>query len=242
MARGPVLNISIAQKRFAGAAQPLLRDFQLTLAPGSVTALLGPSGIGKSTLLRLIAGIDTDYDGTIHIDGIDAANAARPGFVFQDPRLLPWLTAIDNIHLADDGMASEHAAALLARVGLSGWGQAFPAQLSGGMQRRVALARALATNAKLLLLDEPFVSLDPDLVGEMRLLMAQMFETEGPTALLVSHTPEDAAHLADRVVVLGGQPARITLDVSLPAPRTQRTQTVLNDYLQMLKLPRQSET
>lgn len=242
MAHSPVLEIAIKEKRFASAAGALIRDFQLSLASESVTALLGPSGVGKSTLLRLVAGIDTDYVGAISIDGTEAAMAAQPGFVFQDARLLPWLTAIANVQLADAAMPVEHAAALLQKVGLAGFEHSFPGQLSGGMQRRVALARALATNARLLLLDEPFVSLDSGLVDDLRRLLAHIFETERPTALLVTHTPEDAAYLADRVVVLSGQPAQIVLDLSLPVARAQRTPADREEYLHSLLVAKQSKS
>lgn len=212
MAPGPGLTLAIAEKRFPGADRPLLADFHLTVAPGSVVALHGPSGVGKSTLLRLIAGIDRDYAGTIAIDGVTAHLAPPPGFVFQDARLLPWLTARDNIRAADPAMTRDIADAALAQVGLADHATAWPHALSGGMQRRVALARAIATNARLLLLDEPFVSLDRALVDDMHQLLATLFTTTGATVIFASHTPTDAARLADRVVTLAGRPARIVED------------------------------
>ena len=209
MATGPGLSIAIAEKRFPRAAEPLLADFRLDIAPGSVVALHGPSGIGKSTLLRLIAGIDRSFAGTITIEGVPAHQAPPPGFVFQDARLLPWLTARDNVRAADPAMSRETADAALARVGLADAANAWPHALSGGMQRRVALARALATNARLLLLDEPFVSLDRDLVADMHRLVAGIIETSRPTIILASHDTADAARLATRVITLEGRPARI---------------------------------
>ena len=209
MAPGPGLTISIAEKRFPGSDMPLFADFQLTVAAGSVVALHGPSGIGKSTLLRLIAGIDRDVTGTIHIDGIPAHEAPPPGFVFQDPRLLPWLTVRDNIRAASPTMSAETADAALARVGLADSATAWPRALSGGMQRRVALARAFATNARLLLLDEPFNSLDAALVDDMHQHLGDLIATSGATVIFASHNPADAARLADRVIMLQGRPARI---------------------------------
>lgn len=208
MAHGPGLNIAIAEKRFPGADTPLFADFHLDIAPGSVVALHGPSGVGKSTLLRLIAGIDRDVTGRITVGGVSAHEAPPPGFVFQDPRLLPWLTARDNVRAADPAMTRQTADAALARVGLAAAADAWPHALSGGMQRRVALARALATNPHYLLLDEPFVSLDRALVTDMHDLLADITATSGATVLFASHLPDDAARLANRVITLAGRPAR----------------------------------
>lgn len=209
MAHGPGLTIAIAEKRFPGADAALFADFHLDIAPGSIVALHGPSGVGKSTLLRLIAGIDRDFTGSIAIDGIASHQAARPGFVFQDARLLPWLTARDNIRAADPAISAETADAALARVGLADYADAFPHALSGGMQRRVALARAYVTNPGLLLLDEPFISLDPALVDDMHRLLADLIATTRATVIFASHHATDAARLATRVIVLEGRPARI---------------------------------
>jgi NitT/TauT family transport system ATP-binding protein/sulfonate transport system ATP-binding protein len=229
------LSIAIAEKRF-GEGPALFSDFNLEVAAGSVVALLGPSGVGKSSLVRMVAGIDRAFEGTVLIDGVPAAEAPRPGLVFQDPRLLPWLSAIDNIRASDARMDRATALAALERVGLAGHGEAFPHQLSGGMQRRVALARALAVNAELLLLDEPFVSLDRALADEMQELVAALIAATGPTVLLVTHLAEDAARLADRVIVLAGRPAQIVADVSLPVARAARDRVVIDGYVQFLAM------
>ena len=229
----PGVRIKIASKRF-GDAEALFSGFTLDIAPGSVVALLGPSGIGKSSLLRLVSGIDPDFSGDIDIGGQSAAAAPMPGFVFQDPRLLPWLTARGNVGIAAPDMTSGGCEALLAQVGLEGRGGDFPAQLSGGMQRRVALARALAANPALLLLDEPFVSLDAALAADMRALVAQVIARNQPTMLLVTHDIEDALALADRVVVLAGRPVRIERDVALGVPRGERRGEALDPLRQRL--------
>lgn len=234
MAPGPGLSIAIAAKRFPGTGEPLFADFRLDIAPGSVVALFGPSGIGKSTLLRLIAGIDLDFTGSIAIDGIPAHLAPPPGYVFQDPRLLPWLTARDNIRAADPAMTHDAADAALARVGLADHAGAWPHTLSGGMQRRVALARAMATNPRLLLLDEPFISLDQALVDDMHHLIADFADTSGATIIFASHMPEDAARLADRVITLSGHPATLARDLTFPHPRTNRDATTTADYASQL--------
>ena len=230
MAHQRGLSIEIADKRFTPDGAALFRDFRLEIAAGSVVALLGPSGIGKSTLLRLVAGIDRELSGRVTVGGVAVGEAPPSGFVFQDPRLLPWLSAIDNVRLADPAMQVEAAVAVLDRGGLAGRGDAYPHQLSGGMQRRIALARALAVNARTLLLDEPFVSLDPALVTEMRQVLAAVIEADRPTVLLVSHSAEDAAVLADRAVVLTGRPVAVALDMPLPTPRSARSPDIVARY------------
>lgn len=234
MATGPRLILDIGEKRFPGVAEPLFSGLRLDIAPSSVVALIGASGIGKSTLLRMIAGIDRDFSGSITVDGAPAAATPTPGFVFQDPRLLPWLTAADNIRAVNPQCTREQAGRALERVGLSGAAQLYPHQLSGGMQRRVALARALAVNARLLLLDEPFVSLDRALVTEMHALVAGIASETRPTVVFVSHLADDAARLADRAIVVDFRPARVVADIALPLPPDRRDAVVLAEYRRLL--------
>lgn len=223
MATGPGIEIAIRDKRFAADAPSLFVDFRLSIAPETVTALVGPSGVGKSSLLRIIAGIDTAFDGDVRVGDRPAREAPPPGFVLQDARLLPWLTAIDNIRAVAPDIATSRALELLDRVGLHGAADAWPHELSGGMQRRVALARAFSVNADLLLLDEPFVSLDRMLVDELQALFLELVEAERPTVVLVTHLVEDAVRLADRAVALRGRPARIVSDLTFDVPRRERT-------------------
>ncbi|QQA42170.1 ABC transporter ATP-binding protein [Pelagovum pacificum] len=221
MASGAALTIEIREKRFDVLPEPLFADFELEIAPSSVVALLGPSGIGKSTLLRMVAGVDTDFTGRITLDGVEAAAAAPPGFVFQDPRLLPWLDAVGNIRAAGPSVTETHARELLADMGLSGFEGALPHELSGGMQRRVGVARALAAEPGLLLLDEPFVSLDEALVQELQTLVLNVIDRRRPTVLLVSHAATDAARLGDRVVILSRD--GIAADITPDVPRSERS-------------------
>ena len=230
MASGSGISLDIVRKQFADASEPLLADLRLTIAPSSVVALVGPSGVGKSTLLRLLAGIDRAFAGTIAINGKAPHAAATPGFVFQDPRLLPWLNALDNVRAADPAISRAEASAWLAKVGLAEATTLFPHQLSGGMQRRVALARAFSVNARLLLLDEPFVSLDRGLVAEMQHVFAQLVAETLPTVVFVTHLVDDAARLADRAIVLRGRPARIMADIAMPVPVAERDDGTLAAY------------
>lgn len=214
MAGAPGLRLAIDEKRFAGS-EALFTDFRLEVAPCEVVAVMGASGVGKSTLLRLVAGIARDFVGEIEVGTLAAADAPAPGFVFQDARLLPWLTVAENVRLAAPAAPEAEIAAHLGAVGLAGRDADYPGQLSGGMQRRVALARALAGGSGLWLFDEPFVSLDMALAADMQDLVARLIAATRPTVLLATHSAAEAVRLADRVVVLAGRPARIVADIPL---------------------------
>ena len=211
MADGPGVVLAIERMNFAGGAA-LYDGLRLEVAPGEVVALIGASGVGKTTILRIIGGEETGFAGSVTVGGVPAVAAPVPGFVFQDARLLPWLTVAQNILAVTPGLSGARIAELLAQVGLAGLEDAYPRQLSGGMQRRLGLARAISVNPGLLLLDEPFVSLDRVVVKELQALFRRIFNEVRPTVILVSHDPEDAARLADRVVILAGRPARVAAD------------------------------
>ncbi len=198
----PVLDLHLRGLAYEGA--DILGDISFAIPRGQTVALVGPSGIGKSSLLRIFAGLERGYDGTCTVTG-------RTAMVFQEPTLLPWRSLRDNITIAA-GVSTDVADAVLADVGLADRRDAFPNRLSLGQQRRLSLARAFAVRPDLLLMDEPFVSLDPQLVGEMIALFARLRNAYGVTTVLVTHVVEEARQLADRILTLSGQPARVASD------------------------------
>ncbi|MEM8789268.1 MAG: ATP-binding cassette domain-containing protein [Pseudomonadota bacterium] len=201
-ADGPVLRLALDGLVLDGT--PILGALSLELNRGETLALVGPSGIGKTSLLRVIAGLERRYRGT--------RDAPAPiAMVFQEPTLLPWRTLTDNLTVTAR-ISRAAAATALAEVGLAGRGGDFPGQLSLGQQRRVSLARAFALRPALLLMDEPFVSLDPDLVEEMMALFAKLRAAHRVTTLFVTHVEAEARALASRIVTLGGRPATVTSD------------------------------
>ena len=196
----------------------MLRDFRLDLEAGRLAALVGPSGCGKTTFLKCVAGLDDDYVGRIELP-----EAARLGMVFQEPRLLPWRTVEENIRLAAPDASAAAIDQLLATLHLTGHRRHFPGELSLGLARRVALARAFAVEPDVLLLDEPFVSLDASLAAELRAELKALLASRPVTTLLVTHDTAEAAELADKVFVLSARPARVLATVEIASPRHVRT-------------------
>lgn len=197
--RAPVMELALKGLSYAGT--PILGEIALALRPGETLALVGPSGIGKSTLLRIMAGLEKGFRGTLKAP-------KRRAVIFQEPTLLPWRSLTDNLRVTT-GIGPEAAEAALDEVGLGGRGADFPGQLSLGQQRRVALARAFAIRPQLLLMDEPFVSLDPGQADRMMRMFAQLRASHGVATVLVTHVESEAEKLASRIVTLAGQPARI---------------------------------
>jgi len=215
-----MLDVNVAQKTVPGRDGPrtVLADLRFTLEQGEIVALVGPSGCGKTTLLRIIGGLDKHYDGRI---AWAAGSAPRIGTVFQEPRLLPWRTVRQNIALAcpPDPAAAE---ALLALLGLAPYGDLYPPALSLGMARRAAIARAFAVQPALLLLDEPFVSLDPAMAEQGRTVLVTAWRTRRCAALLVTHDLAEAASLADRILLLSEGPARVVRELVVPEGSRRR--------------------
>lgn len=222
------LAITVRRKVYRDGPITALENVNLQVAPGQFVAIVGPSGAGKTSLLNIVAGLDPEFEGELRTDGADGAGATatvpRTAFVFQTPRLMPWLTVLDNVHLVlkDRDTSEVEIRALLAQLGLAGFEQAFPGQLSGGMQRRVALARAFAVHPELLLMDEPFVSLDEPLALRLRDQLVELWQQLRPTVLYVTHNLQEALSLADRVLFMSPRPGRIILDQSIALPRPRR--------------------
>lgn len=203
-----------------------LGPLDLVQEEGEFVAVVGPSGSGKSTLLRLVAGLMRPTAGRIRVDGAEVtAPSPERGMVFQQPGLFPWLSVADNVgfglrHRVRDAATRQTAVAeLLAAVGLAEAAGDYPAALSGGMAQRAALARALAPEPSLLLLDEPFAALDQQTRAEMQEWLAGLLARRRVTTLLVTHDIEEAVYLADRVLVLSSRPGRVLTEIAIDLPR-----------------------
>lgn len=221
---GP-LNVHIARKAFtavSGGRLEVLHDIVFSLGQREVGALVGPSGCGKTTMLRIIAGLDRDFEGTIR-----RPPSGKLGMVFQEPRLLPWRTVEDNLRLVAPDISDAALNTLVEVLELAAHRSHYPGELSLGLARRVALARAFAIEPDLLLLDEPFVSLDKALTLRLREQLLTLVDTRVMTTLLVTHDIEEAVRLADRVFLLSPRVASITAEIKLATPRRARSKAIV---------------
>jgi NitT/TauT family transport system ATP-binding protein len=218
--------IRIEEKTHVGADGtriPAIRDLVLEVQPQSMTVLMGPSGCGKTTLLRIVAGLDDRFTGKVHVP-----DDARIGVMFQEPRLLPWRTVRQNIEIV---AAPDFTAADLDRlaqaVGIADMLPRYPQELSLGLARRVALARAFATKPDLLLLDEPFVSLDERTADRLRKLLLDIWQARPTTAILVTHNAREAILLADQLVLLAPRPTHVVAVETIAVPQAERDHNVI---------------
>jgi NitT/TauT family transport system ATP-binding protein len=214
-----LVSLSAVSKTFDNGLEAI-RRLDLAVEQGGFVSLVGPSGCGKSTALRLVAGLLAPSAGAVSFAG------TRPaiGFVFQEPTLMPWADALANVRLPLDlkhmarAEANDRAARALARVGLKGFEKAFPRELSGGMKMRVSIARAIASEAKLLLLDEPFAALDELTRQALNDDLLALAREDGMTVLFVTHSVFESAYLSSRVVVMTPRPGRIAADIAFAPP------------------------
>jgi NitT/TauT family transport system ATP-binding protein len=210
-----------------------LRDIDLTLHDNEFVSVVGTSGCGKSTLLSIIAGLTELSSGSVQVDGHEVTGPGRDrGVVFQGSTLLPWLTAEGNVRFAlqDERMTAAERTSLarehLSLVGLDGFEDAFPSQLSGGMQQRVALARSLSYRPTILLMDEPFGALDALTRREMQSLLTRVWEQHRLTVMMITHDIEEAIITSDRVVVMSRRPGTIRAELPVPLPRPRRADMI----------------
>ncbi len=207
------LSVAIQSKHFANGTCAI-RDLSFTARPGEFLAIVGPSGAGKTTLLKIISGLDTAFEGQVQLP-----SSGKVGYMFQEPRLMPWLTVAQNLSLVEKSSSGTKLAQSLAKVGLKDCADLFPNQLSGGMQRRVALLRAFSVAPQLLLMDEPFQSLDAPTADQLRTHLLELWQDTQSTVLFVTHNLQEALALADRVLFLSAGPSCIALDLPLDLPR-----------------------
>jgi NitT/TauT family transport system ATP-binding protein len=229
---GARLNVNIEEKSFRssnGGVVEVLRDLRFEVGQNEFACILGPSGCGKTTTLRILLGLDGDYRGSIELPGL--ANA-RIGAVFQEPMLLPWRTVEQNVRLAmPKHLRDTNLDTLFSTLGLSKMRNFYPAELSLGLARRAAIARALAIEPDILLLDEPFVSLDESTAQQLRYMLLSVWSERPTTALMVTHNLQEAIMLADRIIVLSDRPARVTGIFDIRLPRNYRNEQVKADLL-----------
>jgi len=215
------LDVSIARKALrtaSGQTRSILHDVDFSLRQGEVCALLGPSGCGKTTLLRIVSGLDADFEGRLVLP-----REHKIGMVFQEPRLLPWRSVAQNLRLV--GTSSDNdLAEIVAALRLSRHLDHFPGELSLGLARRVAIARAFAVKPDLLLLDEPFVSLDAALAARLREELLALVLKRKATTLIVTHDVDEAIAIADRILVLSAAPGRLIADRTIESPRGALTE------------------
>lgn len=242
-----LLDVQVRRKAFGERA--VLQDLSLSLAPGEIVSLVGASGCGKSTLLRIVAGLDTDYEGRVVLAGQPQTDITREiGFIFQEPRLFPWLSVAQNVafdlgqSIRQGGRQHPRVSELLTEVGLAGLEDRLPKQLSGGQAQRVAIARGLFTQPRLLLLDEPFSAVDAFTRIKLQDLLVDVARRHGLTVLLVTHDVDEAVVLSDRVLVLEAKAgaALREIGIGLPRPREREDERLVPLRLRTLEALRQA--
>lgn len=233
----PVVELRGLGFAYPGSSRPILANFDLTIGRGEFVAIVGSSGVGKSTLLRFVAGLAKPDEGEIVLHAAREPDRRRRAIVFQDGRLMPWRSVADNVAYGLKGLSLTHeqrerrVAAALELTGLSAFAERWPAQLSGGQAQRAGIARALAVEPDLLLMDEPFSAVDAITRRGLQDELNRIWRASGAGVLFVTHDIEEAVYLADRVVLLAGQPAEAVLDreIESPRPRDRRSARLDDD-------------
>jgi len=238
----PLLVLDHVEKRFRrsdGRINTALADVSLSVAEHTFTSLIGPSGCGKTTVLRVANGLIRPDAGSVTIDGHRPVPGPDMGFVFQGFRLIPWASVQANVEFALEALPlskaerAERARTYLELVGLARSAQSYPGQLSGGMQQRVALARALAGEPRVLLMDEPFASLDAQTRELMQVELLQIWTRRKPTVLFVTHSVDEALLLSDKIIVMGSGAILEEIEVDLPRPRQINQIRSQNRFIEM---------
>jgi NitT/TauT family transport system ATP-binding protein len=240
------LTVDIERKAYPGARPGgvvALEGLRFRAAPNEFLCILGPSGCGKTTMLNLIAGLDREFTGRVAFGDGSNGNVPRLAYVFQTPRLLPWRTVMENVALAAgrDADAIAKSRALIGEVGLAGFEDAFPGQLSLGMQRRAALARAFAVEPALLLMDEPFTSLDEATAAKLRMLLLKLWREHPSTVLFVTHDSREAVQLGQRLLLLTPSPARLRAELAVTLTQEQRADPAAVEAFRAERLGRLAE-
>jgi len=217
------VNINIEHKNFnpttTSVTKKVIANLDIALKSGEFVCLAGPSGCGKTTLLNILSGLDKNFQGSIKLGQSNTQPSI--GYVFQNPRLLPWRTVRENLELATSA-SPEILDSLLAAMNLTDVQQTYPAHLSLGMSRRVSIIRAFANDPDVLLLDEPFVSLDPPTARQVRQLLIKLWSEQSHTVLFVTHDLREAITLADRLIFLSSSPMSVVTEIPVSIPREDR--------------------
>ena len=247
-----MLDVNITKKVYSNGTCAL-EGLTFSVKKGEFVAIVGPSGSGKTTLLNIIAGIDQQVEGKIFFNSelrlpLESSKQNKPdiGFMFQESRLMPWLTVKQNIQMVmseKQGLENTFLSKLLDQVGLTEFTENYPKQLSGGMKRRASLVRAFINRPPLLLMDEPFQSLDEPTANTLRKILLDLWAETEPTVLFVTHTLREALALADRVIFLSDRPSQVIMEYTVDIPRPRKLEDnvinelhtrLLNEYPQLL--------
>ena len=212
----------------------IFKNFDLKIPTGELLCIFGPSGCGKTTLLNIVAGLDNKFNGFITYN--KKISEEKISYLFQAPRLFPWLTAQENIEfpIKKEKNCKKISNNLLEKIGLKKFANSFPNKLSGGMQRRIALARAFSTNPEVLLLDEPFISLDNKIADQLRKLLISLWKQKKPIIIFVTHDLNEAIQLSDRIIFLSNLPAKILLDYKIHIKRPRKINSAAVSSLKRL--------